>query len=545
MAAIRAGSLFLTALVALGSVAAADTAATSSAAITPREVVSPPGQIAVVTVNAKQGRVLDVTRFERLYQLVRALRTRPQAFSGGAGPSAMVPDVIIVEEMRPSNVEIFQRLLRQSFSHRYAIVGAVDAAAKLLVNEELIEATGETVPWGDVCTSEGTPTDGRTKRDYQFGRFIEKATGASFVVAGIEFAAGYGEECRSANAALLRSQLAGESVPTIIGGDFNRRATAQQHECDPNEESEPQAWWTMLTSPPDGGRAYVDAVQSWHRARGLSIGTEWTHEQHIEKVTCNGSRARRRTRIDYLFSAGAVVAQAHADHPGWAGRNAGERHPGNFRYSDHRFVWGRFVISGPPQPVRPAASPSKGGEIGLAWQPVEGATGYVLYRGRAGGGYSVRARLGGDVTSFRDSATTHHVAYRYAVAAVGADGGEGLESPAVWERGDARGPRVTAVRPRPGARGIDPRAVLEARFDETAAQTSIRADSVMLFRGKRRIAGRVIQVSGRTLVFDPARRLPRGRRFTAAVRPLRDLLGNSGTRAAWKFETAPRPKSRR
>ena len=52
----------------------------------------------------------------------------------------------------------------------------------------------------------------------------------------------------------------------------------------------------------------------------------------------------RRTRIDYIFAADATIAEAHADHPGWAGEEPGSHSPENFKYSDHRWVWARVAV---------------------------------------------------------------------------------------------------------------------------------------------------------------------------------------------------------
>jgi hypothetical protein len=71
---------------------------------------SPAGQLNIITINGKQGRILGINRFLAMFELGRALRYRPQAFDGGFQGSVTAPDVLVLEEFRASNLEIFERL---------------------------------------------------------------------------------------------------------------------------------------------------------------------------------------------------------------------------------------------------------------------------------------------------------------------------------------------------------------------------------------------------------------------------------------------------
>ena len=508
------------------------------------------GQVKVVTINAKQGRVLGIKRFLRMFELGRGLRYRPTAFNGGFNGSVHAPDVLIIQEMRPSNLEIFERLLRQRFPYRYRIVGPVDAAATMIANLETVTQVGEVVRWSDVCTDPDNPPDGRAVRDYQFARFTENATGLPFVVTAMHLAKNYSmtgqSECLVRNINEMRSQLANETAPVIIGGDFNRRPVETMHECDPDEQTAPAAWWLAVTSPTDGGRAYPDAVLSWHRAKGESMADEWTHEQKASTLACDGSTRFRRGRIDYLFSSGAVVADAHTDHPGWAGDEPGTRHPTNPKYSDHRWLWGRFIIGGPPKATRPSTEPGRNGLITVTWQPVEGATEYVVYRAVGRRSYDALARVDATTLAFRDAFTGHDKRYRYAITAVGPEGAHGLESGGTWERADRRGPQVTSVIPRRGATGVDIRKTLEVRFDERVDPSSVTQDSIALRLNGRSIAGKVVWQHGRLMTFNPRFPLKKGKEYHGIVRGLRDMLGNKSEWFGWVFTTQePPPKKKR
>src|SRR5919199_5519320 len=125
-----------------------------------------------------------------------------------------------------------------------------------------------------------------------------------------------------------------------------------------------------------GGRALIDSVRSYNRAHHESMAREWTQEQRAKRVLCDGHENIKRSRIDYLLASGAALAEAHTDDPGWAGAQPGTRAAGVTKYSDHRFVWGRFVLSGPP---RAGASSCRGRPAGtrrdgLCTAPLPAAT---------------------------------------------------------------------------------------------------------------------------------------------------------------------------
>jgi endonuclease/exonuclease/phosphatase family metal-dependent hydrolase len=518
----------------------------------PAQTTSLPGQVTVVTVNAKQNRILGLARFLALFELPKALRFRPPAFDGGFRGAVTAPDVIIVQEVRPSNLEIFVRLLRQRFPYKYEALEPVGAAAAFVVNTDTVALQGEVTTWDDVCTTEETPTDNRSTRDYPVASFVELATNAPFVVAGMHMAKRYDTtgqaNCVPRNIETFKEEVAAETAPVILGGDFNRRAVLDPYECDPEELSAPNPWYTLLTAPEDGSRVFVDAVKQWHRGHGTTMENEWTHEQRQAGILCDETTRFKRSRIDYLFAAGAAVGEAHADHPGWAGAEPGEKTT-RTPYSDHRYVWGRFVISGPPRPLQPALAPGEGGRVGVTWQPVEGATGYVVYRALRGRAYSVLARVDAGVTTFDDVFTEHGSSYRYAVAAVGADGGIGQESRPAFAVADAKGPHVVHTIPSRDAADVDPNVQIVVRFDERVGPASVDADTMRLWVGSRRIPG-VTAISGaRVLTLDPAVRLAKGKTYRAVVDTVDDRLGNAGPRVSWRFTTVPppppRPKRRR
>ena len=506
---------------------------------------SPAGQVNVVVVNAHQYKILGLKRFLSMFELSKAFRARPRGFAGGITP----PDIFIINEMRASNLEIFERLLRQRFNVHYEVVGEEYSSAAFIVNTETIEPPEGTTTWYDLCFEPGTPEGGRRGRPYQYAQFVERSTNTPFVVAGIHFSQKYSttgqQDCLYRNVVEMRQQLAGQAPPIILGGDFNRRARLETHECDPGERSEPQAWWAEMVTPTDGGPAYEDAVFSWHRAQNETLKHEWTHEQKAESFLCDGEWHYKRSRIDYLFSTGAVIADAHADHPGWSGGDPGtlsEEH----KYSDHRFVWGRFVVSGPSRPQGPLSRHGVRGDVELTWQLQEGVASWVVYRRKASD--DVYRRLGETTeTTFLDEGTEHGRTYRYALAPIGADEGQGYESrdssPLTV---DKRGPRVIRVTPSPRATNVTPGTGLEIRFDE-AARDGVQFDTVTLMLGDRTIGGRVTQPANRVLKFNPYSRLKKGKTYRAVVRPVRDRYGNLGSRYSWSFMTVapPPPKKPR
>jgi hypothetical protein len=505
----------------------------------PDELPSPLAQIRIVSINAKQARVLDVNRFDRLLALTLAVRSRPPAFDGGFAEAVTAPDVLILQEMSLSNVEIFRRLLNQRSENQYEIVATENSKPKLLINSTTVTLNGEPVAWTDPCVP-GNGDD--PPRDYLFARLIENTSELPFVVAGVHLEPKYGEtgqsDCRPRNVAELRAQLEGETGAVIVGGDFNQRATGQFRECDVEEETEPSEWWVEMTSPPEGGTVYVDAVRDWHRRHATSMVDEWTHEQKSVKVTCEGVFRNRRTRIDYLFASGAVIAEAHADHPGWAGPDPGTRDPVNSRYSDHRFVWGRFVIGGPPQPQNLAAAQDEEGAVHLSWEPSEGAVQYIVYRATGNRQYTVLEQVDAGVTSYDDLSTKNGRTYRYAVAPIDATGLQGLESDAVTVEVDTVGPRVIDVDPNRAATQVPRDIVVSVRFNEPIDQLSIGNQTISLTRNGVRTPGEIEQVSEEELAFTPDGLLKRRTTYTITVRPVSDLVGNVGKSFTSTFRTA-------
>lgn len=543
LTSVLAAFILLTTVAVPGSrVVAQSTAPTA-------ERPSPPGQISVVTINAKQGAILGVWEFRRLLRLAEQLYERPLAFDGGFRGAVAAPDVIVLQEMRPANREIFNRLLNQQFNHRYNVVSPEDSVAGILANVDTVEPIGQAVTWNDACISPATPHKGRTSRPYPIARFTEIATGTPFTVAGVHFARDYSstgqEDCLPRNVTALRSLLATEPGPVVVAGDFNKRATVAAHECDPDERSGPLPWYEMMTEPIDGAPSYADAARTFHRRRRASMLSEWTFERKGESKLCHDGRGMKRGRIDYVFGNGVVVAEGHADHPGWSGGEPGTKHRDNFKYSDHRFVWSRMVIAGPPRPQPPTVTPDAQGDIQIAWQPLEGATDLVVLRAVARHDYSVLTRLGPDHLSYTDSATRHGVKYRYSLAPVGPSGGQGLESRASVATADARGPNVVRVAPPPGATDVPVRVLVEVRVNERVDPKSFdSSSSIRLFRKDRLIAGRAVHRTGRYFTYRPFEKLKKGVTYRVVVRGLRDKLGNRGDRFAWRFITEE-PKKRR
>lgn len=506
----------------------------------PGERLSPPGQIQVVTVNARQFAILDLGLFTRLFELVRALRERPPAFDGGSGAVA-IPDVISFQELRFSNLEIFDRIMDQRSASTYEIVSDDSAFTRLLINTSTVTLDSGPHVITDPCRD---GTSGETAKRYLWARFTENATGAPFIVVAVHFKAKYQEtglanwqDCPERNIAAIRSALAAESAPVILAGDFNKRAMELERECDPDERSAPVSWWTTLTAPTDGSRAFADAVQTHHRFANEPMTHEWTFERTAKVGLCDGRVDYRRTRLDYIFASGAQVADAHADHPGWAAEAPGTRDAHNPRYSDHRFVWARLILTGPPQPPAPLAVPVGGGAIDLTWEPQPGVTGYVLYRAAGGRAYSVRARLTPEVTTFHDEATRHGLHYRYALAPMGADGGQGLESDAAFAVADAEGPVVVGRRPPDGSDAARRWIPIDVFFNEGVDPESVRDATISLFRKGHRVPGRIVQVSATRLRFDPFNNLRKDTHYWVVVRPTRDNLGNLGTRDVFNFRT--------
>ncbi|MGI8775352.1 MAG: Ig-like domain-containing protein [Actinomycetota bacterium] len=511
-----------------------------AAAKAPRVQKSLPGQVKILTINARQNAVLGVKRFEDMFELARAVRRRPKAWDGGSNGAVTAPDVVLLQEMRPSNAEILEHILRQRFSIRYQFSGAEDAASQTLYNPETVQLVAEPELWPDVCLGDKASGD-RQGRFYQASRFVDTATNTPFTVAAIHMPKNSSPstetDCYQRNIERFREELAVDPGPVFIGGDFNKRAVETPHECDPNEISTPMPWYSSLITPLDGGRVYTDAVKTDRRARNLSLQNQWTHEQKISSTTCNGSSHFRRTRIDYLFSSGATVAEARTDHPGWAGPLPGTKREGFHKYSDHRFVWGRFILGEFPRVSRPSATRARGGMINLSWDPVADATSYVVYRAIGKRGYDQLARVTPDITTFSDNSTKHGTTYRYVIVPVFATGAYGLESLRAQETADSRGPSVVSVTPRPSSTGVGRGVNIEIRFSENVASASVTADRVRLYRGSKRLSGTLRQVAPRVLVFNPSFPMRKLATHRAEVKPVRDGLGNVGGGYGWKFTT--------
>ncbi len=504
---------------------------------TPRKIRTPLGQVKVVTVNARQNAVLGLKRFEDMYELSWGMRVRPAAFNGGAAGAVAAPDVVALQEVRANIAEIYVHLLRQRFKIKYQLVGLEDVASQMLYNPETVTPQGDVVTWEDVC-SERTPGR-RDDRVYQFARFTERQTNAPFTVAAMHIPKNFkesgGTTCYVDNITELRSQLATETGAVFVVGDFNRRAVEVQHECDPNERSAPFEWYSMMTAPTDGGRAYTDAVRFFHRERGLSLNNQWTHEQKGKSLACDGSTRIRRTRIDYMFVYGASVVEASVDAPGWAGSAPGSHNPNVHKYSDHRYVWGRFVVQGPERVTLPDLIHGKRGAIAIAWELVTGAEGYLIYRATEGEDYALLGEVDGTVAEYVDDTTSNAFTYKYAVAPVDATEAQGQESRPARILVDKKGPSIVSVSPVPGATGIDPRVKIRIVFSERIRAESVRNDRIRLYRGSKRIPGTVKQVAPRVLVLDPTFPLWKGKLHHVVVKPLQDKYANVGGATNFSF----------
>jgi hypothetical protein len=192
----------------------------------------------------------------------------------------------------------------------------------------------------------------------------------------------------------------------------------------------------------------------------------------------------------------------------------------------------------------PVAQQRRNGVIEVAWQPVDGATGYVLYRKRKGERYSALQKLDAASTSFTDPQTADQASYRYAVAAVGPGGAQGLESRPVAEVADARGPRVIKFSPFYGASRVARSARVYVRFGENVDPASVGRSTIRLIQKAKwkngrdkTIGGRVVVDGARVLKFVPNRRLERRRSYVVVVAAVQDRLGNRGPRASSRFST--------
>ena len=532
------------ALLAVSCVVASILAAAPAPAATFPHNASPPGQIHVVSVNAMQAKTIGVKRFQMMLELARSVLKRPPAFDGGSIEVGAAPDIIVLQEMRPANQEIFANLLRQRSNFNYQIVGSVDTYSKFIINADRVSMQGTPHLWSDVCYTAVTADEGTAApatRQYQWAEFTETETGKPFAVAGVHFSKAYsstGEQmCLERNVEELHRRLEVAQMPAIIAGDFNRRAMQVVYECDREEDSAPLQWWTNLTAPAQG-RPYVDSVRAWHDAVGLPMATEWTHEQKAASTNCDASTRFRRSRIDYMFSTGFEIAGAHADHPGWAGTQPGSRHPRNTKYSDHRFIAGRFALPGPARPEPPVAVPDANGVIQLSWQPsAVPVTEWLVYRARGANPYNLLARLTPEVTTYADFATEHDSTYRYAIAAVGPDGAQSVESRPTRATADAAGPVVTSRSPGRNGVRIERRTDITARFNERVDPESVSIETINVYRKGRSLCGRAVQETRRSIVFDPCFPLGKKKEYRVVVFGVADMLGNRGFRDSWTFTT--------
>ena len=498
----------------------------------PPERKSPPGQIMVLTLNARQQRAVGLTSFLRLFQLVKSMRTRPAAFDGGTVDAAAAPDVIIFEEMKESNLEIIRRLLNQRTEFHYDIVSAdPQASATFLVNSETMSISQDPVTVEDPCRDgggDGPPTT------YQVVRLTEMSTNQVVTIGGVHFLAQYRGDCRDQNVTALKSAVASDPEPVVIGGDFNQRPVQTPLECDPNEQSGPLSWWSLMTGS-DGSRPFVDSVREFNRRQGVSFAEEWTFLRGQASSLCTGATDKKRSRLDYLFASDALVAEAHADHPGWLGEEPGSfafKHP----YSDHRWVWGRYVLRGPARPEPPSLTVESGGGMSLSWLPQEGVANWVLYRATGAHPYDQIALLSGDQTTFRDHGQDG-VSYKYAIAPLASDGSQGFESLGASGVADSRGPRVEAVKPPREAHRVPRTSDVDVWFDEHIAPDSISNSTVSLVRKGRSVQGRVLQISGHQLRFNPKPWLKKDATYRVVVQAVRDDIGNSGARFSYVFHT--------
>ncbi|HEX2239527.1 MAG TPA: Ig-like domain-containing protein [Actinomycetota bacterium] len=532
----------VTALLLFAFALAANTVAVTAAP--PPIQITPPGQISIVTINARQHRTLGIKRFQAMFELSKALRDRPTAFDGGPQRATMPPDVIVVSEITPSNAEIFERQLRQRFDQAdYRIVGATDTKAFVIADTFELQSVSHAV-WEDECANQRVLRDQPGVRRYQQVRLKELDTGTDFTVAAIHLAKNYtftGErDCHLRNIQKIRGQLEREQGPVLIAGDFNKRSVEVERECDPEEASSPLQWWSELVTP-SNGRAYVDAIKFWHLQHRTTMSEEWTHEQKSERTLCTGFSGRARTRIDYIFVGDAVVAGAHTDHPGWAGPQPGTRNKGVYKYSDHRFVWARVVLTGPSKPNPPTSNPGPGGIVSLSWGATDGAGAYVLFRAIGRQPYSILTQLPGDTFTFEDRTAVHGKRHRYAIAAVGSNGGQGQESRGTFVLVDAFGPRIIATRPHSGATGVQRRLRIVVYYDERVEPASVTPDTIALFTSRgRRISGVVSQLRGDILAFDPSERLDKRKVYAVQVQAVADAIGNFGRGYSFQFTTGRR-----
>lgn len=502
----------------------------------PGERDSPPGQVYVWAGNVRQQLIVDLHAFKRLFGLVKAVRSRPAAFDGGSGEATAMPDVMIIQEMRPANVEIFRRLLLQRSKFQYEIVALEGSNDKFVYNADTMTPQGPLQTILDPCRSDGNA------KPYLLQRFTENASGSLLTAVGVHFKANYDStECRERNVQTVKTALTGDVGPVVIGGDFNKRPVEIEGACDPNEESPSLEWYQMMVAPTDLSRAFIDTVRLVHRRSNRSMADEWTFERVAPSTICTGAKTYKRSRLDYIFAAGVEVADAHADHPGWSEDEPGAVRFGGDRYSDHRWVTARLILSTLPRVPLPELDLQEGGRVQVTWQTVEGATSYAVYRATRGDPFTKLADVPADQTTYLDRGE-HGVPYRYAVAAVAADSSQGRESFGARAVPDARGPRVTATNPPAGAPSVDPRKRIRVWFGEGIDPDLVGESAIQIFRKGSKVAGRVRIESARQISFDPANPLRKGSHFYVIVRPVFDRLGNDGPRHTFSFSTPEPPK---
>ena len=161
----------------------------------------------------------------------------------------------------------------------------------------------------------------------------------TFSVAGVHLAKRYPEDiCRELNVQKLRQVTLTSDDATVAGGDMNRRAMNEQLQCDGYEESGDLPWYAgMVSTSPTDPRSFTDGVRYWNRMHGLPLGDDWSHQWQEPSRLCDGTRGRRRDRIDYLFASVPDV-----DRPVLEAR-ADPTTPGD--YSNHRMVWAMFRVA--------------------------------------------------------------------------------------------------------------------------------------------------------------------------------------------------------
>jgi Bacterial Ig-like domain len=148
------------------------------------------------------------------------------------------------------------------------------------------------------------------------------------------------------------------------------------------------------------------------------------------------------------------------------------------------------------------------------------------------------------VTSYEDVNADHGRLYRYAIAGMGPDNAQGLESRGDEAIADALGPRVVAVYPTPGTSGVGPGQAISVRFDENVVKESVSQGAIRLIVDGHTVQGFVLRKFPRLIKFNPSRPLKKGKVYTAIVEHgLQDQLGNEGERYVWRFRTEePRRK---